>query len=193
VSTPGLQWRRLRAKKVAYWVCLPSIARKGYPLRTQRLWSGIEPTDEDMRKIEEACEKLQYEMHDWSWSPKASRYMRHHKTPTFIYFLRCGGHIKIGVAKNVDARIGQLQMGCPLPLELIAAVPGKPMEEKKLHAKFRHLRSTGEWFRAEKPLLDFIAERTAMGTKRHPFDEYPLLAANGTSNDIRNPSVGSMG
>lgn len=35
-----------------------------------------------------------------------------------LYFVTCEGYIKIGLAKNVDARLITLQTGCPFALEI---------------------------------------------------------------------------
>ena len=77
-----------------------------------------------------------------------------------IYFIRHGknGAIKIGYSLNVSKRLKQLQTSHFETLELIGCVFGDVVLEKKLHSKFDHLHLRGEWFRAGKDLLDFIAE-----------------------------------
>lgn len=63
-----------------------------------------------------------------------------------VYFIRSGNFIKIGKANNPHGRLRQLQTGSPRKLELVSVVPGGRNEEKRLHAKYSHLRANGEWF-----------------------------------------------
>lgn len=58
--------------------------------------------------------------------------------------------IKIGIAKDVDRRIRQLQTGCPQKLYLLKAISvAAPRHiEQRLHQKYRHYRiERGEWFK----------------------------------------------
>jgi hypothetical protein len=70
-----------------------------------------------------------------------------------VYFARKGqnGPIKIGCSAHVEGRLRRLG------LTLVAEVVGMYKTEKYIHAKFDHLRISGEWFRAEPELFDFIA------------------------------------
>lgn len=79
-----------------------------------------------------------------------------------IYFVRAGraGHIKIGSASDVVARIKMLQTGCPDELQLLGAMAGNAAMERRLHEQFAHLRVRGEWFEATDELLRFIQEMT---------------------------------
>lgn len=63
-----------------------------------------------------------------------------------VYFIRAGNFIKIGKADNPQKRLQQLQTGSPLKMELVSVIPGGEKEEKKMHAKYAHLRANGEWF-----------------------------------------------
>ena len=71
----------------------------------------------------------------------------------FLYFIKAGKFVKIGVAKDISRRIKELQTGNPHELQLIhaewftdkyAALDA----EKKLHAHFRDIQTVGEWFEA---------------------------------------------
>lgn len=46
-----------------------------------------------------------------------------------------------------------------LGTKLVGAVPGDRKTERALHESFAHLRERGEWFRAEKELLDYIRDK----------------------------------
>lgn len=73
-----------------------------------------------------------------------------------VYFARAGQRVKIGKAKNVQARLATLQTGCPDKIELIMTIPGDHALERELHHQFSHLREHGEWFRHEGELAAFL-------------------------------------
>ena len=76
----------------------------------------------------------------------------------FVYFVRAGDFIKIGWARDVDARVDALQVASPVELRLLGTVEGSYDVERLMHSRFAHLRARGEWFRAEPDLLAYIAE-----------------------------------
>lgn len=78
-----------------------------------------------------------------------------------VYFVQAGkeGPIKIGVARDVQQRIGSLQTANHEKLSLIATVDGGRDTEEKLHRHFAGHRLQGEWFKPAADLLKFIAER----------------------------------
>lgn len=82
--------------------------------------------------------------------------------PSVVYFIQAGvgGHIKIGVTTDVRERLSRLQMASPVDLQLLGAVAGDRYFEASLHDRFHHLHVRGEWFRAERELLDYIATET---------------------------------
>lgn len=77
-----------------------------------------------------------------------------------VYFVRPVGHagpIKIGCSVHVDRRVYEMSNWSPIPLEIVASVPGSPFDEHSLHRQFAAERMHGEWFRASDRLLRFIA------------------------------------
>lgn len=87
------------------------------------------------------------------------------QTEQTVYFIRCEQFVKIGISKNVEARLGQIRKGggtlFPRRLdveaaELIATEPGGFVREKELHKRFAHLRHTGEWFTEAPELTEYI-------------------------------------
>lgn len=73
-----------------------------------------------------------------------------------LYLIQAGGNdgpVKIGVAKDILARLTILQAGNHLPLRLIGVKKGKTADEKYLHWLYRHLRIRGEWFAFDETLL----------------------------------------
>lgn len=87
-----------------------------------------------------------------------------------VYFAitACGRYVKIGLATNPAARIRKLRGTAPpddavFPMRLLVDRDDTMAGEFATHRAFESLRlrpwgSTGnEWFRAEPPLMDFIA------------------------------------
>lgn len=62
------------------------------------------------------------------------------------------GWVKIGKAKNIAKRMRDLQVGSPVPLRLLAVLSDDASTEGAFHARWRHLRASGEWFKAEPDL-----------------------------------------
>lgn len=94
-----------------------------------------------------------------------------------VYFVRHGsdGPIKIGKTReDPGRRVGCLQTGNPVPLVLLAVVPGYSETEAQLHERFAEHRIAGEWFRAAPELLAFI-DGARMGAGEH----LPRAAAEG--------------
>lgn len=79
-----------------------------------------------------------------------------------VYFIQAlsGGPIKIGYCndgpKAVLGRLSGLQNGNPRRLVIRKVIPGDRDTEKSLHARFKDLRVSGEWF-APSPELAALA------------------------------------
>jgi hypothetical protein len=79
--------------------------------------------------------------------------------PLYVYFIGTADPslpIKIGKAKDVRHRFANLKVGSPVPLQILASVPGGKRLEWELHARLRESRSHGEWFRPTPELLGLI-------------------------------------
>lgn len=95
---------------------------------------------------------------------------------TYVYFIQAGkGHIKIGVSKDPEARLRELQVGASgRELVLLATLPFRSREEafemeKYLHAELAKFRINGEWFkRAITRHLRSGGKRVIGGTHNHP-------------------------
>lgn len=84
----------------------------------------------------------------------------------FVYFLGAGPFVKIGKTNGrPDARISELQTGCPFPMTLLAHLKGGLRLESSLHSRFRYLRvrENGEWFHNKGELADFIQAQHEVG------------------------------
>lgn len=82
-----------------------------------------------------------------------------------VYFMRCEQFVKIGISHNPHSRLAQIRKGggtsFPRRLDIASAQlvntePGGLDREKELHAKFSHLRHTGEWFTEAPELTEYI-------------------------------------
>lgn len=78
--------------------------------------------------------------------------------PSRLYFLRSGedGPIKIGISKDVEARLRHLQCAHHTPLKILKVVEGDRDMERNLLMRFQWARSHGEWFHPAPELLDLI-------------------------------------
>lgn len=65
-----------------------------------------------------------------------------------VYLLRSNENYKIGIAKDVNKRIKQLQTGNPYKIELIGSYESMHASkiETTLHNQYSHEREMGEWF-----------------------------------------------
>jgi hypothetical protein len=66
-----------------------------------------------------------------------------------VYFAQCmtsPGPIKVGLASDVARRLGEVQVGCPYPIELMGTLPGGRAGEALLHRVFAAFKIHGEWF-----------------------------------------------
>jgi transposase len=77
-----------------------------------------------------------------------------------VYFVRNGvrERVKIGFSTGHKSRIGSLQNASPDRLSLIGTIPGSVKLERKMHARFKAYRETGEWFRIEGTLAKFLKD-----------------------------------
>lgn len=68
--------------------------------------------------------------------------------PSMLYLMECGGHYKIGVTKDIDRRVKELDKR-PFPIKVVAV--SEPFEdayiaEKGYHEQYGEYRLNGEWF-----------------------------------------------
>ncbi len=76
----------------------------------------------------------------------------------YLYFAIAHGtsplRIKIGITNNPKGRLADLQRMCPVRLDMLAMIEGGLELERELHSHFDVFRTHGEWFKAEKDLID---------------------------------------
>lgn len=75
-----------------------------------------------------------------------------------VYLVEGAGLLKIGFARDVADRLAALQLGSPVPLRVVAYVPGEARKlERWLHLRYKHCRMHGEWFEPGPELEMFAA------------------------------------
>lgn len=84
-----------------------------------------------------------------------------------VYFLKPIGHevVKIGISKSVPTRTKQLEESMPYQLENLLTLQPPSYYclrdlESCLHQHFASERIKGEWFKLEKPILEFIRNKS---------------------------------
>lgn len=75
----------------------------------------------------------------------------------FVYFIECGGRIKIGRTTDVTRRVREMSTFTHDPVNLLAAVPAHASLEPLIHDRFAAARVKGEWYDLTPPLENFIA------------------------------------
>jgi len=77
-----------------------------------------------------------------------------------VYFLQKGRRqvIKIGYSGDHEERRLNLQVATSDRLRLIATIPGNRAVEAVLHKRFREHKITGDWYRLEGSLAEYVAE-----------------------------------
>jgi hypothetical protein len=77
-----------------------------------------------------------------------------------VYFLQQGetDRVKIGFSCRINGRISNLRSSNPDKLTLLATVSGARDAEARLHKRFSRYRITGEWYRLEGKLAEYVAK-----------------------------------
>ena len=73
-----------------------------------------------------------------------------------IYFIKHSDYIKIGFTTRIKQRLYDLQVSCPVKLEILGLINGSLENEKQYHNKFKHISISGEWFTYTKELENYI-------------------------------------
>jgi len=84
-----------------------------------------------------------------------------------IYFILCQatGRVKCGVAVDPRARLGDLQVGSPTPLKLIAEIDGDHRKENAIHHRLDRWHIHGEWFHFVPEVCEIIVHEVSLHLK----------------------------
>lgn len=77
----------------------------------------------------------------------------------WVYFVEAGGMIKIGHSRRLAKRLQVLRSSNPAGAKLLGVIPADRSAEGGVHARFQHLRQSGEWFTDAPELRAYIASR----------------------------------
>lgn len=66
---------------------------------------------------------------------------------SFVYFIRSGEFVKIGLSRRPDRRRDEMDAYCPIQPQIVAALEGSRFLEHRIHFLLRHLHVRREWFR----------------------------------------------
>lgn len=103
--------------------------------------------------------------------------VRTHRLPTRlrpkIYFIFCEkmARVKCGLAMNPHHRLGNLQVGSPTVLRLIAVTEGDRLRERAIHRRLADHRSHGEWFEYTVRVRDVIILEMTSHLERDPYNQ----------------------
>ncbi|MES2367484.1 MAG: GIY-YIG nuclease family protein [Pseudomonadota bacterium] len=94
--------------------------------------------------------------------------------PEYVYFIKALDAIKVGWSRRPHIRCAELQCKVPVRLELFCKILGGRKEEKLFHKAFKRYRRWGEWYSAEKAVMDTIYH--CLITNKIPYRELEMLA-----------------
>ncbi len=113
-------------------------------------------------------------------SGKAFRYGRRGHGGVYFVQAKSGGPIKIGVARNVVARMAYLQLAVPEELVCLGVTLGAGRnEERRLHRYFADSWIRGEWFHPTDDLLKWIERCTTKIPARIAAERSPVAVKAG--------------
>lgn len=78
---------------------------------------------------------------------------------TLVYFMRAGKYVKIGITKDIQRRLAQIQSACPLTITIVWAEQANICYEEFLHAYFHEHREHGEWFLYTDRVARFVKDQ----------------------------------
>lgn len=132
----------------------------------QQGWNSKRPVDPAYigDALQMLLQPLGFSMEDVRWRPDGTKPHDNERKErrlaaedNFVYFISAGPFLKIGkTSGSPDARIKELQTGCPFPIQLAAYLSGGVGKERELHRRFDEYRAHGEWFRHEGRLAAFV-------------------------------------
>lgn len=101
------------------------------------------------------------------------------RDPGFVYYLRVGGHYKIGWAKRLEQRLKQY----PPDSQVLAVHKGSRSDEAALHRRFAHLTTAGrEWY----PLVPDITHHIELMVQEHGTPD-PQIRCGPKPTEIKRP------
>ena len=93
----------------------------------------------------------------WKYPPIEESHQRE-RPRSHLYVIQAvnGGPVKIGMSRNPDNRVEELQPGSPFPLQVIRVYPHQGRYERSVHKALSQWRLHGEWF--EEDVVEHIED-----------------------------------
>jgi hypothetical protein len=89
----------------------------------------------------------------------------------FVYFIKTGDAIKVGIASDLSKRVIGIQVGNPHKVELLHTIDTSEENARKIesqiHELFRKTNLNGEWFHANQFIINFIRHIKDNGWEAH--------------------------
>jgi DNA-binding Xre family transcriptional regulator len=73
-----------------------------------------------------------------------------------IYAIQSGEFVKLGYSKDPLKRLCEIQVSSPIECALLGVLSGPPEREKLVHKRFAEFRVSGEWFKLNEILTEWI-------------------------------------
>jgi DNA-binding XRE family transcriptional regulator len=112
-----------------------------------------------------------------------------------IYFIKHTEYITIGYTNDIQNRLSQLQVSCPVRLKVLGLIDGLLEDEALHHEKFKHLSTSGEWFKQTSELDKFINTLDKNLMWKHGFEthEFSVIGVIKSCRIERNLSMEELG
>ena len=83
----------------------------------------------------------------------------------FVYVILCVDFVKIGIAVKPESRLGNMQVGCPYELKMLAKYPSNNArhDERRLHKLLHSFHARGEWFKIPDSLIALMVKAGSVG------------------------------
>ena len=70
--------------------------------------------------------------------------------------------LKVGYTNNIKNRLSQLQCSSPIKLKLLHLIDGDTSLESDIHNMFKHIGTSGEWFKYDESILDYFSNKKCL-------------------------------
>jgi hypothetical protein len=129
----------------------PGVRRDAYGIQARAEWRGT--TKYARFAVDANLADIQ------AWQRRARKTLQASGAPDgwcYVYIVQIGNNVKIGRTVDVAQRLRGLQTSSPATVTLLVAVLAHASLEPAIHARFKHLRHSGEWFTLNDELLGFV-------------------------------------
>ena len=166
----GIPYYRVNpANKRAYWCPSWRMRKFGFEVRALGV-DGPEArqlSQEWTAKWHAARKEPSGTLGPWKPPEPAKQPPEPNSKKQYVYFLRVGERIKIGVSRSPLSRLHTILEYATDRFTQAVIVRGNRSDENRLHRRFKNYQSRGEWYRACRPLQLTIMRCAAAGAVVH--------------------------